>query len=148
MKPSPCLQKQKDLSITQPQGERGNRRRNELDLVLERENPKFIVETKAEISINAITRTPCAKTMRLVGHIGNEEEMILLDSISTDNFLDLALAKRVRLEVDYTSKVVVKIANVDIINNKGCCSLLTTRIQGIPFTASIYLLILGGCDMS
>lgn len=99
-------------------------------------NMMTLVETEAKISLNATTRTPSVKTMRLVGRIGNDELVILVDFESTHNFLDPIITRMAKLKVNYTSKVVVKIINENLINSEGNCSSIITRIQGIPFIAS------------
>lgn len=76
-----------------------------------------------------------------------EAFVIQVDSRSTHNFLDFVIAKRAKLSVNYFSKVEVKIANGDIINTKGYCSKVTTKIQDQSFTPSIYLLSFGEGDM-
>lgn len=66
---------------------------------------------KPEISLNAITGTPIAKTIRLIGRVGKEQVVILVDSESTHNFLNLSIAKKSKLLVDKSQRVAVKIAN-------------------------------------
>lgn len=54
--------------------------------------------TELEISLHALTRSMNPKTMRLLGKIGNQQVVILIDSGSTHNFLDLAIIRRAQLK--------------------------------------------------
>lgn len=83
----------------------------EISTVLEAVHP--LTEAELEISINALTRTPSDKPMRVLERLWGEELVILIDFESTHNFLDPVIAKRAKLSVDYSSKVDVKIANMD-----------------------------------
>lgn len=51
------------------------------------------------------------------------------------------------MDVDYSTKVDVKIANGDIIHSKCYCNKVITKLQDQSFTISIFLHSLDGCDM-
>jgi len=53
---------------------------------------QFFLEEFPETSLNAITRTPAPKTMRIMGFLRFRQVIILLDSGSTHNFVDTKLA--------------------------------------------------------
>jgi hypothetical protein len=60
----------------------------------EEEDPgKIFIGQEPEMSLNAITKTPNPKTMRMIGMIKGQHVTILIDSGSTHNFVDEQMAK-------------------------------------------------------
>jgi hypothetical protein len=66
--------------------------------------PEFdVVECKEpEISLNAISGSLGAKSMRLMARLQNQQVSILVDSRSTHNFLDPAFLNKVQLQFTST----------------------------------------------
>lgn len=102
---------------------------------------------KLKISLNAIFRAPCPKTMRLLGWINQVEVVVLVDIGSIHNFLNLKVAKRAGLIIDPIQTLEVKIANDDRIGSGGKCSDLIMIIQGQRFKFEAYVLGLGRCEV-
>ncbi|KAF5450138.1 hypothetical protein F2P56_030513 [Juglans regia] len=105
------------------------------------------VVVEPEISLNAITRTPSCKTMRLKGWIGCIQVVLLVDSGSTHSFVDPSIAQTAKLVVDKARKLAVKVANGQLVQGLGHCSKAKIKVQGISFYPSFYVLPLGGCDV-
>nr|GFA11385.1 reverse transcriptase [Tanacetum cinerariifolium] len=74
-------------------------------------------EKEHQISIHALTGLPSYSTMRVQDSMGNRQLHILIDSVSTRNFLVCRLAKKLQCEVREISPINVKIAN----GNKHLC---------------------------
>jgi len=55
---------------------------------VEEDPGEFFLEEFPEISLNAITGTPSSKTMQIVGVIHFHRVIVLIDSVSTHNFVD------------------------------------------------------------
>jgi hypothetical protein len=86
------------------------------DLVLEFD----VVECKdPEISLNAISGSTSAKSMRLLGFFYHHRISILVDSGSTHNFLDLSLLRKFNLQVHPTPLLQVKIEDGTSIQSCG-----------------------------
>ncbi|KAF5475612.1 hypothetical protein F2P56_007404, partial [Juglans regia] len=98
------------------------------------------------ITLNALTGTPCPKTMRLHGHIGNASVLILVDTGSTHNFLDPSIVTKANLPINSQSKLQVQVANGAVVETLGSCDEIDTRIQGVCFKPSYFVLPLAGCD--
>jgi hypothetical protein len=97
-----------------------------VSLMNEEENDTFeefidatdeLVEVSAEeelqphISLNALTGESSFKTMRVVGIVANKYKIhILVDTGSTHNFLDVAMAKRIGCKVIQTKPMTVSVA--------------------------------------
>lgn len=64
------------------------------------QNVEELVQTEPQISINAIRGQPRYHTMRVTGYFGQKTLHILIDSGSTHNFLDLALARKLGCKLD------------------------------------------------
>jgi hypothetical protein len=60
-------------------------------------------EANPKISLHAITGSNHPKTTRIIGRIGNQKIVILIDSGSTHKFLDSAIVKKVQLLVNNDS---------------------------------------------
>ncbi|KAF5468658.1 hypothetical protein F2P56_012797, partial [Juglans regia] len=117
------------------------------DVMTELDSKQKGVMVEPEISLNAITGTPSSKTMQLVGWIGSIQVVLLVDSGSTHSFLDPSIARAAKLGVDDGKKIVVKVANGQMVQGLGHCSKVKTKIQGIQFNPSYYILPLDGCDV-
>lgn len=70
---------------------------NELNdaLQMEKEVDLEAIRADPEISLHALTGSLNLKTMSVVGKVGGQKVVILIDSRSTHNFLDPSIVKRV-----------------------------------------------------
>lgn len=77
--------------------ESGELDENELNdaLHMEKEVDLEAIRADPEISLHALTGSLNLKTMRVVGIVGGQKVVILIDSGSTHNFLDHFIVKRV-----------------------------------------------------
>lgn len=105
------------------------------------------VEGNLEISLNAMVGTPSTGTMRLVGQIDGEALVILVDLRSTHSFLDPLVPHKTKLKVDQSAKLVVRVANGDVVKSEGYYEAIPIKIQGNLFSSPRYILKLGGCDL-
>ncbi|KAF5447056.1 hypothetical protein F2P56_032635 [Juglans regia] len=85
----------------------------------------------AAISIQALVGTPSPKTMRVLGHIKKRRLTILIDSGSTYNFVDTAVASKCGLTIQQSDPLQVRIANGDMVASEGKCCNVTLLIQGV-----------------
>ncbi|XP_035543610.1 uncharacterized protein LOC118347690 [Juglans regia] len=98
------------------------------------------------ISLHAIAGAPSPKTMRLVGKIGKNPVTVLIDTGSTHSFIDMNVARKIRLPVE-ESHLAVQVANGATFPCHSCCKAVLLRLQSCDILANLYLLTLGGCDV-
>jgi hypothetical protein len=79
-------------------------------------------DVNPEISLHAITGSNHPKTMRIIGRVGNQRVVILIDSGSTHNFLDSSIAKSTQLLLSKETSVRVQIGNGEQLLSEGKCS--------------------------
>lgn len=77
------------------------------DVVIELEEQ----DDKAEITLYVLVGNPSPNTMRVKSKIKDQEVMSLLDSGSTHKFLDTAMAMKLKLQIDTSKILEVKVAN-------------------------------------
>jgi len=100
--------------------------------MVDEQNSVECVETP-KISIHAILGSPSLNTMRIVGIIQHQMVVILVDSGSTDNFLDPAIVFKARLPTLTSKVIVVKVANGQLMSGEGTCPAVSIRVQGNTF---------------
>jgi hypothetical protein len=105
--------------------------------------------TDPTISLHALTGIqPCAsKTMQLWVQIGDATIMALLDSSSTHNFLDTAVAEHINLTPQVVIGFHVAMANGDWLACSGRYTNLDINVVGEPFSITCYGLVLGSFEM-
>lgn len=99
------------------------------------------------ISWHALAGVVAPRTMRVMGKIGEQLVVVLIDTGSTHSFVDQDLARRIRLPAEKRSQVNVMTANGDSVPYIECCVAVSLSLQGIKFKANLHLLTLGGCDV-
>jgi hypothetical protein len=67
-------------------------------------------EESPKISLHAITGSQHPRTIRLIGCIGNQKVVVLIDSGSTHNFLDSSVCKKTNVTVCIDQRIKVNIA--------------------------------------
>ncbi|XP_026399008.1 uncharacterized protein LOC113294848 [Papaver somniferum] len=105
------------------------------------------VESDMEISLHALTGTISTDTIRILGSINKKNISILIETGSTNSFIDSALAKELKCPVEQTASLLVTVENGDKTIISGICSQLTWSMQGHKFCGDLRLLPLGGCDI-
>jgi hypothetical protein len=88
-----------------------------------------------------------SKTMQLWVQIDDATIMVLLDSSSTHNFLDTAIAEHIGLAPQAATGFCVAVASGDRLDCSGCYTNLDIDITGEPFSIMCYGLALGSFEM-
>ncbi|XP_026452105.1 uncharacterized protein LOC113352508 [Papaver somniferum] len=70
-----------------------------------------LVESDMEISLNALTGTTSADTIRIPGFVKNKGISILIDTCSTYSFIDSTLSKSLQYSIEHTASLIVTVAN-------------------------------------
>ena len=105
------------------------------------------VGTLHAISLHALVGTEDHHTMRLEGRIKNQFLMILVDSVSSHNFLNQNTAKRLNCGVKLISALKITIANGEIMKTHEMCKGVTVEMQGFWQSIDFFLLPFQGCDI-
>lgn len=100
-------------------------------------------ESITAISLHVIAGTPNPRTMRLLGRIGKSEVVILVNTGSTHNFLDLIIVARNQLLIQHTKKITIKVANGDSMLCEEQCEQIPYRVQDSFFSTDFYAMTLG-----
>ncbi|KAB1203113.1 hypothetical protein CJ030_MR8G008945 [Morella rubra] len=98
------------------------------------------IEADLEISLHALTGSLNPKTMRVVGRVGGQNVVILIDSGSTHNFLDPSIVKRGHLSVDRGEEIRVRVANGELLTSEGRSENVKISLQGNSFLTDTYVL--------
>lgn len=106
-------------------------------------NEPLMGETKPEILLHAITRTPHSSTIRLLGWIGGIFIAILVDLGSTHNFINTTRLPKLKLVTCKYAQLTLRVANGKSLKSMGLCQNLALKIQGNSFFTSLYSLNLG-----
>jgi hypothetical protein len=104
-------------------------------------------EVLPKITLHAITGSFHPKTLCLVGSIGHQQIVILIDSGSTHNFVASIICSKSRLLVQNGNKIKVRVANGEIVEFEGSCVNIHIQLVGFVFVSNFYVIPLAGCDM-
>ncbi|KAM2576857.1 hypothetical protein TB2_002589 [Malus domestica] len=85
--------------------------------------------------------------MKVCGMIKNCSAIILINFGSSHNFIDLALVKRIRGQLDTTHAFPVKIADGRNVSTAGTLRAVPFKIQDYHCITDLYAMALGGCDI-
>jgi len=104
-------------------------------------------EEEPQISVNAVSGVAGYRTMRVRGTYGKKPVFILIDSGSTHNFIDSAVAAKLGCAIEYAGLTRVSVADGRKINVDGKISKFTWNLQTTTFQSDILLIPLQGIDM-
>lgn len=86
--------------------------------------------------------------MRVKGNIRVQWVTILVDIVSTYNFLDPIIVNKLQLLLDYAEKVKVReFISGEMIPSERKCNGVRVKIQGITFRVEVHVLVLASYDM-
>lgn len=99
----------------------------------------------AKITLYALLGNPSPGTMRILGRIKHKEVVILIDSGSTHNFLDVYTWSALALPLSIGNTFEVKVANGAIPKTRGVCYGVSIKTQRYLFQVDVNVLPLGNC---
>lgn len=120
----------------------------EVEDIEEEEEAEEAVENElAQIYVQALAGVSDYQTIRVTGHVGRRSVQMLLDTGSTHNFLDTVTTQKLGCNVTIKGNMSVRVAD----GRKLVCDTVvegfTWKMQGLQFTADLFLMPLKGCDM-
>lgn len=101
----------------------------------------------SQISVNAMAGITEYQTMRVTGYYRKRALQMLLDTASTHNFMDIAVAKKLGCKLVSKPPMLVRVADGGRVMCDTMIEGFQWKIQSMSFTADLYLLPLGGCDV-
>ena len=104
-------------------------------------------EESPVISLHALTGMTGYHTMRVQGKIKNQLVSILVDTGSTDNFIDQQLVRKIGVKLQVINSFTVTVANGDKLKAQFECPGLSWEVQGLHQAADFFVIPLRGCDM-
>ncbi|KAG6528131.1 hypothetical protein ZIOFF_010280 [Zingiber officinale] len=99
------------------------------------------------ISVHALEGLQTLQTMKVKGFIKKQPVMILIDSGSTNNFLDSTLASRLKQKIEQASTFDVKVADGRSLTSPGKCNSIKIFLPNYELITDLFLLPLDGCDV-
>ena len=102
------------------------------------------------ISVSALTGLCSCKTMRtmrVTGFVRKKPIHILIDSGSTNNFLDEQVAKRLGCKIEPTKPMRVSVADGNTLTISSMVQNFSWQLQQSTFNSDVMLFPLGGCDL-
>lgn len=106
-----------------------------------------ILETEHHLSFNALNGAHSAGTLRFQGHIQGVQVQVLLDSGSSDNFLQPRIAQCLKLPIQQAPQFQVLVGNGSTLTASGLIQDLPVTIQGHNLHLPVYLLPITGADL-
>ncbi|CAJ2661673.1 uncharacterized protein LOC123886206 [Trifolium pratense] len=104
--------------------------------------------TDAQLSLHAMSGFSAPNTFRILGSIAKKQFTILVDSGSTQNFIQDRVAKYLGLPVIPASQPFkVMVGNGNTLDCNSQCANVSFNIQGNKFVADFFLLPLGGAEV-
>ena len=108
---------------------------------------ELIEENTSRISLTSITCTTQPKTLKLKGNIKNDNVNVLINTGSIHNFLDIKIARKLKLFVYPVPDMKVMVANDKKIGNVIKCHKVKLQIQDFNLESELYVVPLGGVDV-
>jgi hypothetical protein len=108
---------------------------------------ELIEDNTPRISLATITGITQPQTLKLKGHIKNDNVTVLIDTGSTHNFLDIKIARKLKLFVYPVPDMKVMVADDKKIGNVGKCHKVKLQIQDFNLESELYTVPLGGVDV-
>jgi predicted aspartyl protease len=105
---------------------------------------ELIENNTPRISLASITRITQPKTLKLKGHIKNYNVTILIDTGSTHYFLDIKIARKLKLFVYPVPDMKVMVADGKQIRNARKFHKVKLQIQDFNLESELFTIPLGG----
>lgn len=127
------------------EGEEDSERKDEgnEDVVVDQE----VIEEVPHILVHAMAGSNHFQTMRVTGTYNKKPLHILIDSGSTQNFLDERVAKKLGCKMVLIKPSSVSVADGNVLVTKPECKHLKWVLQNTKFEGDFKVLSLGFCDM-
>jgi len=100
-----------------------------------------------QISVHALSGNKCFQTMRVTGQYERFSLHILIDSGSTHNFLDIAMAKKIGCKIESIQSQTIAVADGNQLQCQYVSKGFEWKLHNAHFRGDMLLIPLGSCDM-
>ena len=121
---------------------------NEGDKPPEEEGKQLEIEDLiARMTLQSLIEFTKPNTMKLVGYIGEQEVLVLVDLGATSNFISTPVARRLNLEVSPCKSFGVTLGTGLEVFGDGICRDVVLTLQDITISNRFFALKLGSVDV-
>jgi hypothetical protein len=99
------------------------------------------------ISLNALTGFSSPQTLKLIGYIKHRKVIILIDSVSTHNFIHRCIAQETHCYLHMVNNFEIMIANGSSMKCGGRCENVYLQIGDYHLKSHMFAIDMGGCDI-
>lgn len=100
-----------------------------------------------EISLNFVMGITIPRTLKLRGHIGGSEVIIMVDSKATHNFISNEAIGKLGIPVTPSKEFGVSLGTGESVNRSGLCKSVIVKVQGLVIVEDFFPLDLGNSDV-
>lgn len=101
----------------------------------------------AEVSLNSMVGLTTPKTMKLVGKIGEQEVIVMVDPGATHNFISLSTVKKSGIPISNKKGFGVSLGNGVAVQGTGECKSVLLRLDGVDVVEDFLPFELGNSDV-
>jgi hypothetical protein len=98
-------------------------------------------------SRNALTSFSAPQTLKLIGYIKHRKVIILVDSVSTHNFIHRRIAQESNCYICAVNNYQIMIANGGSMKCGGRCENVCLQIGEYHLKTHMFVIDMGGCDI-
>lgn len=100
-----------------------------------------------EISLNSVMGISSPRTLKLLGQIGGDNVVVMIDPGATHNFISNALAKKLGIPINQSKSFGVSLGTGEAVQGEGECRSIVLELQGIVIIENYLVLPLGNSDL-
>ncbi|XP_040870975.1 uncharacterized protein [Glycine max] len=100
-----------------------------------------------QISLNSLAGHIAPETLRFVGQLSGQPMLILVDGVSTHNFIQLQMVTKLGLLCHETKPLQVLVGNGQHLTCNYVCEAIPVEIQGLTFPIDLYVLAISGANI-
>ena len=83
------------------------------------------------ISLNSIVGTTNPKTLKLLGRIGTNDLIVMIDPGATNNFISHQAVQKLSIPCENCERFGVRLGNGEEIVEQGVCRMVELQVQGL-----------------
>ncbi|XP_010507136.1 PREDICTED: uncharacterized protein LOC104783713 [Camelina sativa] len=117
------------------------------ELCVEEDEGPDMVQDRAQVSVSAVEGTNDFWTMRVRGYYGKQSVVMLLDSGSTHNFMDLGTLARLKIPSTQPCLTKVFVSDGQKVGVSGKMEKFNWSFRDTSFEADMMVIPLRGCDI-
>ncbi|KAJ9561372.1 hypothetical protein OSB04_006532 [Centaurea solstitialis] len=137
-----CKKKELNVLLVQDEREECNNLEEEESAINTTE-----IGQKVEVHLNSVVGISNPKTMKLVGAIGVQRVVVLIDSGATHNFISKELVKQQRVKVEDTNEYTITLGSGIEEQGRGICRGVSILLQGLDIKDDFLPIQLGNIDV-